>query len=141
MWSAPIIFIVPALLIFSRDEWWMLFLYGIAQILGSSYMVYSNKIKLSATGIEYSNGIYSVSTEWNAAESISLGWYFTRQETIIVNEPTIKRTTISASSLLAENFSKNKIPKSFIPLECFAENWRDSELGAQIKQYAPHLFK
>ena len=29
----------------------------------------------------------------------------------------------------------------FIPLSLFSENWRDSELGQQIKQYAPHLFE
>jgi len=29
----------------------------------------------------------------------------------------------------------------FIPLSIFAENWRDSELGQQIKQRAPHLFQ
>ena len=28
----------------------------------------------------------------------------------------------------------------FIPLSMFDINWRDSELGQQIKQYAPHLF-
>jgi hypothetical protein len=30
--------------------------------------------------------------------------------------------------------------KPFIPLSCFVHNWRNSELGGQIKQYAPHLF-
>lgn len=29
----------------------------------------------------------------------------------------------------------------YIPLEDFVKNWRDSELGQQIKQYAPHLFQ
>lgn len=29
----------------------------------------------------------------------------------------------------------------YFPLEIFADNWRDSELGQQIKQYAPHLFQ
>jgi hypothetical protein len=29
----------------------------------------------------------------------------------------------------------------FIPLSPFDKNWRDSELGQQIKQYAPHLFE
>jgi hypothetical protein len=29
----------------------------------------------------------------------------------------------------------------FIPLSMFSDNWRDSELGQQIKQYAPHLFE
>jgi len=29
----------------------------------------------------------------------------------------------------------------FIPLSTFDDNWRDSELGQQIKQYAPHLFQ
>jgi hypothetical protein len=28
-----------------------------------------------------------------------------------------------------------------IPLEDFSRNWRDTELGQQIKQYAPHLFQ
>ncbi len=31
--------------------------------------------------------------------------------------------------------------EAFIPLSIFAENWRDSELGQQIKQSAPHLFE
>ncbi|HAE60390.1 MAG TPA: hypothetical protein DCG54_13015 [Anaerolineae bacterium] len=30
---------------------------------------------------------------------------------------------------------------TFIPLSTFAKNWRDSDLGQQIKQYAPHLFE
>jgi len=141
IWSSPLIFITPMFLIFNRDDLWLLLFYGVAQTLGSMYMVYSNKITLSDTGIEYSNGLNSVSTEWEAAESISLGWYLTKQETIIINEPVIKRKTVSISSLLTGSISKNRIPKSFIPLECFADNWRDSELGQQIKQYAPHLFK
>lgn len=29
---------------------------------------------------------------------------------------------------------------TFIPLSIFAKNWRDSDLGQQIRQYAPHLF-
>ncbi len=29
----------------------------------------------------------------------------------------------------------------FIPLSYFSNNWRDSELGQQIKQHAPHLFQ
>jgi len=28
-----------------------------------------------------------------------------------------------------------------IPISKFDKNWRDSELGQQIKQYAPHLFQ
>jgi hypothetical protein len=35
----------------------------------------------------------------------------------------------------------NWIRKAFIPLSCFANNWRDSDLGQQIKQHAPHLFE
>ncbi|MEW6031091.1 MAG: hypothetical protein ACOYZ8_14430 [Chloroflexota bacterium] len=31
--------------------------------------------------------------------------------------------------------------EAFIPLSHFEKNWRDSELGQQIKQYAPHLFQ
>jgi hypothetical protein len=31
--------------------------------------------------------------------------------------------------------------EKFIPLSIFAEDWRDSELGGQIKKYAPHLWK
>jgi hypothetical protein len=29
---------------------------------------------------------------------------------------------------------------TFVPLSIFAKNWRDSDLGQQIRQYAPHLF-
>jgi hypothetical protein len=30
---------------------------------------------------------------------------------------------------------------TFIPLSIFSKNWRDSDLGRQIKRYAPHLFE
>ena len=33
------------------------------------------------------------------------------------------------------------LKRVFIPLSCFADNWSESELGQQIKQYAPHLFE
>jgi hypothetical protein len=29
----------------------------------------------------------------------------------------------------------------FIPLSMFAKDWRNTELGQQIRQYAPHLFR
>jgi hypothetical protein len=28
-----------------------------------------------------------------------------------------------------------------IPLSCFDQNWRESKLGQQIEQHAPHLFE
>jgi hypothetical protein len=31
--------------------------------------------------------------------------------------------------------------EKFIPLSIFADDWRASELGGQIKKYAPHLLE
>jgi hypothetical protein len=33
------------------------------------------------------------------------------------------------------------VDKNFIPVSLFDDNWRTSDLGQQIKQYAPHLFQ
>ena len=51
----------------------------------------------------------------------------------------IKNWTINANSYpsVLEAYPQNIA----IPLSCFSNNWRDSELGQQIKQYAPHLFE
>ena len=96
-------------------------------------------IKLSVNGIEYHRFGLTFNVKWENIEEISTYWsiLFT-QEGLYIDPDLIRITQWSLGSYKAHSGWSRK---AFIPLSIFSENWRDSELGHQIKQYAPHLFK
>jgi hypothetical protein len=121
MLALPVIFII-ALAIYTYlsepDPSWIGFLafLGILEIISAVFMISSVNLIISESGIVY-NFLFRVSVKanWAQVKTISrLRSRFGEQEYFIVE-------------------------KGFIPLEWFAENWRESEIAEQISQYAPHL--
>jgi hypothetical protein len=90
-------------------------------------MVLNQKLVVARSGIEYHVGLSRIRARWKDVEKIASRWdLFPRTEGLIVPK------TGELPLLLS---------KLFIPLSLFAENWRESELGLEIRKHAPHLFE
>ncbi len=112
-------------------------IYYIIQTIRNEHIVVSEK------GIEYYSPGITVEAKREGFEKISFYWYRgIRNECLLIDnsQTRLKKWSYPARyppTTLLESFRQ----KTIIPLSCFSNNWRDSELGQQIKQYAPHLFK
>lgn len=100
-------------------------------------------IMISEKEIEYNSPGISFEANWEDIKEISTYWHNGfRNECLLIDN---SRVHTKKNSLLMQRTIPTPfefVPKeTIIPLSCFSENWRDSELGSQIKQYAPHLFK
>ena|SRR5690349_11236571 len=98
----------------------------------SLYRGYSEQVILSVNGIQYRTFGYSVYTPWKnvkRAGTSRLGFY--KFDGIFItyfsNDMDVWLPCIFEKEI-------------FIPLGVFSKDWRESELGEHIKQYAPHLF-
>ncbi len=112
-------------------------IYNIIQTLRIEHIVVSEK------GIEYYAPGVVFETDWKSIEKISVNWrYGFRHDCLLIDNSQIRMK--KWSFFLGRNlpmpfefFSR----KALIPLSGFSEKWRDSQLGQQIKEYAPHLFE
>ena len=94
--------------------------------VGMIGMVLNQKIVISRNGIEYHAGWSRIEATWKDVEKIVFRWdLFDKTEGLLVPK------TGEMPLLLS---------KLFIPLSLFANDWRESELGEEIKKNAPHLF-
>jgi hypothetical protein len=92
--------------------------------IGMIGIVLNQKLIVTRTGLEYHVGWTRIDVRWKDIASIGFRWGpLPRMEGLLV--PTTGQRP---------PFEK------FIPLSLFADNWRTSELGGQIKKYAPHLW-
>jgi hypothetical protein len=107
------------------------------EIIHSIWMVFSIYLVISGDGIKYNLYNRAVTARWIETEGISRT---TKIENLIINKPPYNKANF-LFSLFPSNALKKIKTKSYIPLSWFADNWRDSELGQQIRQYAPHLFE
>ena len=114
-------------------------LYGIIRSVRNFRALEEEAICISDKTIEYRRLGSAFEVYWNDIEKISRNLYFYIQDCLIIDKADIR---ITESSMFGYPFHYNlfDFQKVFIPLSCFSENWRESELGQQIKQYAPHLF-
>ena len=97
-------------------------------------------IVVSKNGVVWNSLGFTLSTEWKHIDKISYCTYgFSFQEGLSITKPVIQIHTAGIGYLPTPWHMPPVRP--FIPLSCFVDNWRDSELGVQIKQYAPHLFE
>ena len=99
----------------------------------------SEKIVISDKGIEYHRLGLTFDTTWKNVREIDTKWFPPFQQEGIPLDPDQIRITEWSTGNYTPNVGLSG--RSFIPLSKFSENWRDSELGGQIKQYAPHLFE
>lgn len=112
-------------------------IYNLIQTVQNEHVVVSEK------GIEYYAPGVIFEADWNSIEKISKHWRNGfRHDCLVIDNSQVR---IKKWSLFfGRNFPTpfELVPrKTLIPLSGFSENWRDSELGQQIKQYAPHLFQ
>lgn len=97
-------------------------------------MLFGESVVVSDDGIQYKYFIIGEKISWNGFSRI--GRYFFREGLFIrYSHPTILSFPLGLKIYGGFPFFK------FVPLSSFNKNWRDSELGQQIKQHAPHLFK
>jgi hypothetical protein len=106
------------------------------------YWIRKENISVSDAGIMYDTPGMILEVKWEDIQKISHCWRFLiRQECLIVDQSRVK---IKGWAIYANTYSRpfEKYFQSIaIPLTSLSDNWRDSELGQQIKQYAPHLFQ
>lgn len=143
MWLFPLIVVIPLFILFylfaMPIRFWALMsvLAILSSVVGAIRMAYSEYIILSESGLTYHTFAFSIMANWGNMETITSGkWWFFKQEGLISVNPKME-----SEASLAVNIAKGGDIKRFIPISCFSDNWRESELGQQIKQYAPHLFK
>jgi hypothetical protein len=106
------------------------FFLGLLSIYG-----YFQSIKITSNKISYRMFGYNVEIEWHNIKRI--GEYknlFWKYEGLYLSK---SEGTVTVW-FLGARFDRSEV---FIPLSIFAENWRDADLGQQIKQHAPHLFE
>ena len=134
-------FILGAL-IFPGNHFEFLFLasmLGLADTTRAFSNVPVSHIVVSKNGVVWNSFGFTLSTEWKYIEKISYRTYgFSIQEGLSITKPVIQINNVGIGYLPTPWHMPPVKP--FIPLSCFVDNWRDSELGGQIKQYAPHLF-
>jgi energy-coupling factor transporter transmembrane protein EcfT len=110
-------------------------------LLRTVFWIGGESITITGNGIEYDTPGMNFEVKWDDFEKITHCWRFAiRQEGLSVDQSKFK----IKKWLIIGNTPSHALydfpQKICIPLNCFANNWRKSELGLQIKQHAPHLF-
>lgn len=99
-------------------------------------------IVVSENGIEYYTPWLIVETKWTSVEKVSFFWHNGfRYECLLVDNSQTRIRKWAFPERYPPTPFIGMCNKTIFPISCFADNWRDSELGQQIKQYAPHLFE
>lgn len=116
---------------------------GLFSIYALFQKLKNEHVELTEKGIEYHAPGVIFETGWESIEQISNHWrYGFVHECLLVDNSRIRMRKwsffLGGRNVPTPAFSSRK---TLVPLSCFSENWRDSELGQQIKQYAPHLFE
>jgi hypothetical protein len=115
---------------------------GIFTIFRTVHKILNEHIVISEKGIEYYSPWIIVETKWESIEKIAYYWHGgLRVECLLVdNSKTLIKKWSFPDRYPPAPFGGPFSQKTIFPLSCFADKWRDAELGQQIKQYAPHLF-
>jgi len=133
---------VAVMLFFFQTTQSDLFCFGVISIgiiFFSIKNIISEHITLSQDGIEYHRLGLTFNTKWENVRELETQWFPPFEHEGISLDPDQIRITEWWSGNYTGYGGWSR--KSFIPLSKFSENWRDSELGQQIKQHAPHLFE
>jgi len=113
--------------------------YGAFILIAAFKNIAGEKIEISGKGIEYHRLGLTFNTKWENVRELETQWFPPFEQEGILLDPDQIRITEWWSGNYTGYGGWGR--KSFIPLSKFSETWRDSELGQQIKQYAPHLFE
>lgn len=113
---------------------------GLADMTLGLYSAPTSHIVVSEEGVMWHSPGFTLWARWENLEKISHRFYgFSIQEGLAGTKPMV-RINNTGIGFLPTPWQLPPV-KPFIPLSCFVDNWRNSELGRQIKQYAPHLFQ
>jgi hypothetical protein len=101
----------------------------------------TTRLVISAKGIEYHSPGYTIYAHWIDVDHIWKHWYESLRfwywpslpEKLILCRSTLRAGKVSARILQFSGHDR------IIPIGYFALDWRNSELGAYIQHYAPHL--
>src|SRR4030095_7268463 len=113
---------------------------GLIDIALAFYNIPTSHIVVSEDGVVWHSLGFTLWIRWEDVEKISHQFYgFSIQEGLASTKLMVQINKTGVGYLP----TPWQIPpvKPFIPLSCFVDNWRTSDLGQQIKQYAPHLFE
>lgn len=115
---------------------------GLFGIYTTLKKIQNEHLVVSEKGVEYYSPWLILESKWESIEKISYYWHNgLRVESLLIDNSQIrvKKWSFPDRGPLTplEGFPR----KTIIPLSCYADNWRNSELGQQIKQNAPHLFQ
>lgn len=100
-----------------------------------AYSAIQIRLIISPAGIEYYQVGYSVKTTWdNIARIGKIPTGRIMAEGLILSEPALFVSSWLARVKYIQTRGK------LIPLSSFKRNWKASELGQNIKKYAPRLF-
>jgi hypothetical protein len=146
-WSPMILILGPLLIPFAtainhiaNDNlgWFLAGIMAAMLFLNIPLTILNTFVTISDKGIRFKMYVRTVITKWENVAGVvkvtTLG-IFKNQEGLLFTYGEIDE---KPRNLI---FPPMRLPKTFIPLSWFDENWRDSEITQQIKQYAPHLFK
>ncbi|MFT3892621.1 MAG: hypothetical protein QM730_13380 [Anaerolineales bacterium] len=101
----------------------------------SLYYIAHEKIIVSEKGIEYRTLAFAFEVNWADIDELSYHWF---REGLLIEKDAIKPRFIYRTTYVTlMGFGQS----AFIPLSSFSNNWRNSKLGQQIKQYASRLFE
>jgi hypothetical protein len=98
-------------------------------LVANFYNRLHEKIIISDEGIEYQALGVNIYAKWNQV-MIMENWGFRKVDVIPVGKRNIKRNLIGAIGHYDNS----------IPIFRFGTKWRNTDLGKQIKKYAPQLF-
>ena len=100
-----------------------------------AYSAVQIRLVISSEGVEYYQVGYSVRTTWsNVARIGEIPAGKIMAEGLILHEPALFVDRIFSGV----NYIQTR--GQVIPLSLFKRDWVDSDLGQEIKKYAPHLF-
>lgn len=100
-----------------------------------AYSAFQIRLVISPEGIEYHQVGYNVRTTWNNLARIEK----IRAGRIMVDGLTLYEPALYVDKWLS-GIKYIQTRGQVIPLSLFKHDWLDSELGQDIKKYAPHLF-
>jgi len=142
IYIASFIIVIGLYMYFLTPSGFILYLliFGIFSIARNFRALEEEIIYISANTIEYRRLGSTFEVRWENIKEISQGWYLYKQDCFVIDKSLIRIKEMSfwGYPILYKLFDFQNV---IIPLSCFDTNWRDSGLGQQIKQYAPHLFE
>ena len=109
------------------------FVFGI-QLFLAIYNIWNQCLTISESGLEYNRLGLDFEVDW---ESIQKSGSYIFWSGLFADKSSIRiRKWFLGTIEMYMGFGQSV----FIPVSCFAENWRESLLGQFIQQNAPHLF-